>query len=435
MGNIIVKDTKIMERLLQYVWKYRLYSAIDLQTTDGISVTVIDPGIQNTDAGPDFFNAKIQLFGRLWAGNIEIHRKASDWKNHHHDQDPAYDSVILHVVEEADSVAYRTTGEIIPQAVMQIPEVIKSNMDWLLSRETSLPCAERMHEVEPLHISAWMNALLTERLERKVDDIFTLLEQHKDDWNEVFYIILTRNFGFGNNSDAFEWLAKSLPFQTIRKQRCNSLQIEALLFGQAGLLTGTLDDPYYRLLQQEYQFLQKKYKLKQVDYGTIKQLRMRPINFPHLRLAQLAAVWTHNDTLFSRILEDNQLETLKECFDVSLSEFWDTHYHFRFSSPIKKKTIGINATHIILINTVVPILFAYGKKKQKPDYCAQALYMLENIPREHNSLIISFINAGIAVKNAADTQALIQLRREYCEKKKCLYCRIGFCLIKPTKRC
>jgi hypothetical protein len=419
-----------MERLLQYVWKYRLFSVVDLKTTEGISVTVIDPGIQNMDAGPDFFNAKIQISDTIWAGNIEIHRKASDWKNHHHDHDPAYDSVILHVVENADSVAFRTNGEMIPQAILKIPDVIRSNMDWLLSRETALPCAERIHEVDPYHISAWMSTLLTERLERKVTDIFTWLEQHKDDWNEVFYITLTRNFGFGNNSDAFEWLARSLPFQYIRKQRGNSLQIEALLFGQAGLLTDTLDDPYYQLLQQEYRFLQKKYQLKTVDYCVIRQMRTRPVNFPHLRLAQLAAIWTQHDTLFSGILEDNRLETLKACFNVSLSDYWDTHYHFRFSSPVKKKTIGSNATNIILINTVVPILFAYGKKHQKPDYCNQALQLLENIPPERNSLISDFTNAGLAVKNASDTQSFIQLRREYCEKKKCLYCRIGFCLIK-----
>jgi hypothetical protein len=422
-----------MERLLQYIWKYRLFSAVDLQTTEGFPITVIDPGIQNTDSGPDFFNAKIQISGIVWAGNIEIHRKASDWKTHHHDQNSAYDSVILHIVEYSDSTVYRTNGEMIPQAVIKIPDMIKSNMDWLLSRETSLPCAERIYEVEPYLIFAWMQTLLTERLERKVVDIFNLLEQNKDDWNEVFYITLTRNFGFGNNNDAFEWLAKSLPFSIIRKQRCNSLQIEALLFGQAGLLNEALDDSYYLSLQQEYRFLQKKHKLKPVDYCTIKQMRSRPINFPHLRLAQLAAIWTHHDTLFSKILEDNQLDTLKKCFDVSLSEFWDTHYHFRYASPAKKKTIGMTAINVILINTVVAILFAYGKKNQQPDYCAQALHMLSTIPPERNSLITNFREAGIQASSAFDSQALIQLRRAYCEKKKCLYCRIGFCLIKSGK--
>ena len=419
-----------MERLLQYVWKYRLYSTADLQTTEGSPVKVIDPGITNTDAGPDFFNAKIQLDNAIWAGNVEIHRRASDWKAHHHDRDPAYDSVILHVVEEDDAVVYRTNGEIIPQAVITVPSMIRHNMDWLLLRDTTLPCAERIHEIESFHISTWISTLLTERLERKVDDIFALLEQNQNDWNEVFYITLTRNFGFGSNSDAFEYLAKSLPFKYILKQRCNSLQIEALLFGQAGLLNEPLDDAYYQLLQQEYRFLQQKYSLTPPDYCAIKKSRIRPSSFPHVRIAQLAAIWTHHDTLFSRVLEDSHSETLKSCFDVSLSEYWDTHYHFRFPSPKKKKTIGMTATHIILINTVVPLLFAYGKKKKDPDYCTKSLHLLETIPPERNSLITPFINAGIGVKNACDTQALIQLRREYCEKKKCLYCRIGFSLIK-----
>ena len=419
-----------MERLLQYVWQYRLYSTVDLHTTDGYPVKVIDPGIRNTDAGPDFFNAKIQIGDAIWAGNVEIHRKASDWKAHHHNTDPAYESVILHVVGDDDAVVYRSDGEIIPQAVIAIPSKIKHNMDWLLSRDTTLPCAERIHEIEPFYISTWMNALLTERLERKVNDILTLLEHYKDDWNEVFYILLTRNFGFGNNSDAFEYLAKSLPFKYIRKQRSNSLQIEALLFGQAGLLNEKFDDAYYQLLQQEYRFLQQKFNLKLVDYCMIKKLRIRPSSFPHLRIAQLAAIWTQHDTLFSRILENSKPEVLKSCFNVSLSPYWNTHYHFRFSSPAKKKTIGMSATHIVLINTVAPILFAYGRKKQMPDFCTKALHLLETIPPERNILITNFIDAGVRVKNAYDTQALIQLRREYCEKKKCLYCRIGFSLIK-----
>ncbi|MDR0796084.1 MAG: DUF2851 family protein [Tannerella sp.] len=419
-----------MERLLQYIWKYRLYPAFDLKTTEGETVTVVDPGIENTDAGPDFFNAKVQIAGTVWAGNVEIHRKASDWKNHRHDHDPAYDSIILHVVEEADAIVYRTSGEIIPQAILKIPETIQNNMDWLLMRDSPLPCAERLHEIEPIHISGWMNTLLTERLERKVSGILTLLEQNHEDWNEVFYITLMRSFGLGNNSDAFESLAKSLPFKYIRKQRCNSLQIEALLFGQAGLLNETIDHPYYEALKQEYLFLQYKYRLIPPIHSRVKLMRLRPSNFPHLRLAQLAAIWTQHDTLFSKILEDHRPETLNRCFDVTLSEYWDTHYNFRMPSALKKKPVGKATTHIILINTVVPILFAYGKVKQKPDFCSQALSLLEQIRPERNSLVKKFTDAGLHVKNASDTQALIQLRREYCEKKKCLYCRIGFSLIK-----
>jgi hypothetical protein len=422
-----------MERLLHYVWKYRLYPGAELCTTEDIPVSIIDPGLQNTDAGPDFFNAKIRIADTVWAGNVEIHRKSSDWRIHQHDRNPAYDSVILHVVEEYDEPVCRTNGEVIPHLVISVPPRIMENMEWLLSRETVLPCAERICEIEPLHVSAWLSALLTERLERKTRDIFTLSELYTNDWNEVFYITLTRNFGFGANSDAFEWLAKSLPFKHILKQRCNSLQIEALLFGQAGLLAEDCPDSYYRSLKREYVFLQKKYDLHPLESHLIKNMRTRPVNFPHIRLAQLAAVWANTDTLFSEILECNDFSVLRDHFNVSLPEYWDTHYHFKSTSPAKKKNIGINATHTIMINTVVPILFAYGKMKQLPEYGARALQILENIPPERNSLVTAFTEAGVRASNACDTQALVQLRREYCEKKKCLYCRIGFCIVKLAR--
>jgi hypothetical protein len=418
-----------MERLLQYVWKYKL---ADLVTTEGNPVTVIDPGIQNMDAGPDFFNAKIRMEGAVWAGNVEIHHKASEWWRHHHDHDPAYDSVILHAVEENDALVFRADGKPIPQAIIRVPQKIREHIEWLLSRDTPLPCAERIREVESVHLISWLNTLLGGRLERKTEDIFTLLEQYADDWNEVFYITLARNFGFGINGDAFERLARSLPFRHIGRQRADGLQIEALLFGQAGLLAADNDDAYYRRLQQEYLFLRKKYGLRPLSGFLFRNMRMRPVNFPHLRLAQLAAVWTNNGTLFSKILETDRPEALKECFDVSLSEYWDTHYHFQHPSPFKKKTVGRHTTRVITINTVVPLLFAYGKKRRQPEYCTRALRLLEQIPPERNSLITPFTRAGIRVESAADTQALIQLRREYCEKKKCIHCRIGFHLIKRS---
>lgn len=423
-----------MERLLQYVWKYRLFSEADLCTSEGIPVTVLDPGIQNTDAGPDFFNAKIRIAGVVWAGNIEIHAKASDWYRHRHDSNPSYDSVILHIVQENDAIISRTNGELIPQALIRISQNITENMEWLLSKDSLLPCANRLHEIDSLHLSAWLSALLTERLERKTDDIFARLENSTEDWNEVFYVTLTRNFGFGTNSDAFEWLAQGLPFKYIQKQKGSPVQIEALLFGLAGLLDEKNEDPYYQLLQREYTFLRKKYGLKPLDSFLFKKLRNRPVNFPHIRLAQLAAIWINNDTIFSKILESDQLEVLKNCFDVPLSDYWDTHYHFQYPSPMRKKSIGRNATFVVLINTVIPLLFAYGKKKHQPEYCSKALQMLEDIPPEQNSIIKSFSDAGLKAKNACDTQALIQLRREYCEKKKCLYCRIGFHLIKSPVR-
>ena len=421
-----------MERLLHYVWKYKLYPATSLATTDGRLVQVIDPGMQNTDAGPDFFNAKIKIDGTLWAGSVEIHDKASDWLLHHHETDKAYDGVILHITGVNDFQPVWTNGEPIPQMVLVVPENIIRSIDWLLYREAALPCLGHIAGIEPLHIACWMEALLSERLERKTHDIFLLLDAYQADWNEVFYITLTRNFGFGVNNDAFERLAKSLPLRCIQKQRSSHSQIEAMLFGQAGMLAEVNDDHYYRLLQREYDFLRHKFGLSPMEDFVFKSLRTRPVNFPYLKVAQLAALWVQHDTFFSAILEAGSTGEIKKYFRISPSDYWETHYHFRYASPRKEKPIGENALNILLINTVVPMLFAYGLHNKQPEYCERATRLLESIPPEKNTIVSTFCNAGIAVHHAGDSQALIQLKREYCEKKKCLYCRIGFRMLKTT---
>ena len=422
-----------MERMLQYIWKHRLFSETDFVTTEGTPVFVIDVGIPNTDAGPDFFNAKVRIGNTVWVGNVEIHNRSSDWLQHHHHQDKLYDTVVLHIVRRHDKEIFRTNGEPIPQAILPVPEKIEKNIEWLLSRETPVSCAERLSSVSSLHLSAWMNALLAERLERKMNDIYVRLKKNFKDWNEVFYLTLTRNFGFGVNSDAFEILAGSLPYKCILKHRNNPVQIEALYLGQAGLLEGEKgekgEDPYYNLLRREYDFLRNKYGLLPVESYLFKKLRTRPVNFPHVRLAQLAAVWIKHDLLFSQILETENVKTLGAFFNVEPSEYWLTHYHFHAVSEAKKKSVGKHATNIILINTVIPTLFAYGKLTNHPEYCERALRFLEELKPERNNIVSLFRQHGVSVRNAGDSQALIQLRREYCEKKKCLYCRIGFRVI------
>lgn len=419
-----------MERLLHYVWKYRLYPTTPLFTTDGYSVSVIDPGIPNTDAGPDFFNAKVKIDNTLWVGGIEIHTKASDWLLHRHDKDKAYDGVILHIVEVSDCIVFRTNGELIPQMQLAVPESVIQNIDWLLYRDVSLPCAGYIPQIESFHITSWLSALLSERLERKTADVFRLLDQYDNDWNEVFYITLTRNFGFGVNNDIFERLAKSLPFRYIQKQRSSHSQIEALLFGQAGMLEEPGDCHYYRLLQREYRFLRHKFGLTPLDSSQFKILRTRPVNFPYLKLAQLASIWVQYDTLFSVILDAGNVGRIKQCFRVCPSGYWETHYHFRSVSAKKDKPVGENSLCILLINTVVPVMFAYGVRNKCPEYCERAIRILETLPPEKNTVVAGFASAGIKVCHAGDSQALIQLKREYCEKKKCLYCRIGFRYLK-----
>ncbi len=419
--------------MLQYIWKHRLYAESDFITTEGVPVFVIDPGISNNDAGPDFFNAKIRIGDTVWVGNVEIHERASDWRRHCHHKDKLYDTVILHVVKRDDALVYRTNNESVPQAVLSVPEKVEKNIEWLLSRDTPVLCADRISSVPSLYLSDWMGALLTERLERKTDDIFIRLKKNSTDWNEMFYITLMRNFGFGTNSDAFELLAGSLPYKYILKHRHNPLQVEALFFGQAGLLCAsrelTTEDDYLQTLRREYDFLQKKYQLQPVEGFLFKNLRTRPVNFPHVRIAQISSIWIENDLLFSKVLEMDRIEDLRKLFNVTPSAYWTNHYNFRSVSAPKRKSVGEHASDIILINTVIPVLFAYGKYKNLPEYCERALGFLEEISPERNSVVSVFSNAGISVRNAGDTQALIQLKREYCDKKKCLYCRIGFRVI------
>ena len=419
-----------MERILHYVWKYGLYGTSPLYTTEGLPVSVIDPGMEHQDAGPDFFNAKIRIADTLWAGSVEIHDRASDWLRHHHDQDKAYDGVILHVVGIDDTPITRTTGEPIPMLRLPIPPAVRANVDWLLSKELPVSCLPRLREVDEVHITGWLDALLSERLERKATDILNLLSHYQGDWNEVCYVSLTRSFGFGINNDAFERLARSLPFRYIQKQRISSSQVEALLFGQAGMLNEEHACEYYHLLQREYAFLRHKYGLTPLDEFVFRQLRVRPHSFPQVKLAQLAAIWCRHDTLFSKIIEARTPGDIKALFRLLPSDYWLTHYQLGHTSVRSEKWIGDKARDILLINTVVPLYFAYGQQKKLPEYCGRAIRLLESIQPERNHIITTFQQGGIIVKHAGDTQALIQLRREYCEKRKCLYCRIGFRLLK-----
>ncbi len=422
-----------MEQLLHYLWKYRLYRPSGLTTTQGDTLEIIDPGLENTDAGPDFFNAKIRINGTVWAGSVEIHQKASDWLAHGHSADKAYGNVILHVVETDDGTVFRQNGEAIPQLVLPIPEQVIDNMEWLLTRDSPVACLERLPAIDPVFRLQWMDALLAERLERKTDDILRWLDLYQKDWNEVFYILLCRNFGFSVNSDAFERLARSLPLKCILKQRPSASQVEALFLGQAGLLNDSNGNRhhYYRLLQQEYSFLRKKYGLEPLEPHIFRNLRLRPDATPHIKLVELAAIWIRHDTLFSSVLSARTPRELKDFFRVPASAFWDTHYNFLRPSPHRKKQLGENALNMLLINTVVPLMFAYGLYHQMDEHKARALRLLARIPPEQNSIISLFSQVGMKPRNAGDTQALIQLKRNYCEQKKCLYCRLGFQLLKP----
>jgi len=420
-----------METLLHYVWKHKLYENKELLTETGIAFEVIDPGMYNSNAGPDFFNAKIRMDNKTWAGNIEIHRASSDWYKHQHEKDKAYNSVILHVVEIIDaSEICDANGRIIPQWMIKIPERIQTNYLFLLNNDTSVPCLGKISVIPEIYLYDWKNALLIERLERKTNTLFRLLQEYKNDWNEVFYITFARNFGFGINNDAFERLAKSLPFKIVQKHRDSIVQTEALFLGQAGLLEAPeLEDDYFSELQKEYDFLRKKYELIPLDSHIFKSLRIRPNNFPHIKIVQLAGIIRKKQGLFSNVLDFSDVEPFYSLFSSEIAEYWSTHYRFGKASIKSTKNLGLSAGQLLIINTIVPVFFAYGKNKNQEIYIEHAIRILESLKPENNSVISLFSRSGLHVNNACDSQAVMQLKREYCEQKKCMYCRIGHQLL------
>lgn len=414
-----------MEQLLHYIWKFRLFQK-DLKTTNGQSIEVIDPGTLNTDAGPDFFNSKIKVGNKVWVGNVEIHQSSDDWYKHKHDTNKSYNTVILHIVEHLNKEVYNQAGQMVPQCEISYNKNIKDNIEYLLNADVPIPCCNYIHSLPQLHINSWLNTLLLERLERKSGDIQRLMQQFNNSWEEVFYVLLSRNFGFGLNSDAFEQLAQSLPLRYIQKHGDNITQIEALLLGQAGFLEGDMPDRYSQTLQQEYCFLSNKFGLKGLDYSIFKKMRVRPAGSPHIRIAQLSVLIQQIQGIFSKIIKFDEVGKIRLLFHQNASEYWQTHYLLGEESARKSKYPGDSSLDIIIINTVVPILFAYGKSVGDESLCERSLLFLEQIKAESNFITRDFAYAKLKAKNAYDSQALIQLRREYCDKRKCLYCRIGY---------
>ena len=415
------------EKLLHFIWQYKLYSMVSLKTVHGEEMSVIDSGKPNTNAGPDFFNAKVIIANTLWAGNLEIHVHASDWFKHKHQLDSNYDSVILHVVLHNDVQVTRTNGEVIPQIELAIPERLLEIYAQLMQNSQWIPCATKLKLVDAVIIQSWMQTMIAERLSAKENLIHSIQEANKTDWESSFYIVLARSFGFDTNSDAFELLAKSLPLKCLAKHKDKPFQLEALLFGQSGLLhlQQKAPDAYQLELLKEYNFLRVKYDLRPIDGKMWKMLRLRPPNFPYIRIAQFAALVHRSSKLFSQVIAAESVKELHKLFNCEPSEYWLTHYRFGEICPIKSKKIGKSALDILLINTVAPFLFAYGQSIADEAMQDKALALLESLPAEKNSVIEQWRLLGVKAISAFDSQALLQLKNKYCDDKKCLRCRIG----------
>jgi hypothetical protein len=420
----------IPEDFLHYLWKYALYETDELLTESGENVRVMNAGQHNKDAGPDFLNAKIQIGEQIWAGNIEIHRKASDWHKHGHYKDKAYNNVILHVTTDSDAETHTESGRKLAVAELKFnPKLFNNYKEYLDSSQRPM-CRNDLKLIDSFTLNNWLEVLLFERFERKTEDFRRLLNYTDNHWEEAFYIFLASAFGAKVNAAAFELTAKSLPSIILGKHKNNLFQIEALLLGQAGLLQSIQsDEDYPAALKKEYDFLRKKFKLKPVEGHLWKYLRIRPANFPDIRIAQFALLVHRSVHLFSKILEARNVKELQRMFDITLSDYWDTHYRIGKESPRRIKRFGKQAQTSVIINTLIPVLFFYGKQKALPEYQERAVEFLEALPPESNRIIRQWKEAGISAKNAAQSQALLQLHKVYCSPKRCLDCRIGNQLI------
>ena len=425
------------EEFLYYIWENRLTDK-DLCTTEGEPIDIVATGYRNTDSGPDYLEAKIQIGDKLWAGHVEIHVKTSDWNRHGHQADKAYQNVVLHVVYEND-----TTVNAIPTLELKghFDESVFSHYQSFISSKNWIPCGNSIAQVSPFTRHSWLDRMAVERLENKSTSVIKILEANQFDWEDALYKLLMRYFGLKVNNEAFEYLASILSFKTLLKHADNLLQVEAMLMGCAGFLDKDFTDDYPLLLKREFAVMKAKFNLLTMPEERWKFMRMRPSNFPTIRLAQMAQLIHKNGCLFSKIRDAKTVAEVKALFDVTTSDYWETHYRFddqqqqserlqRCDSRKTPKHLGDATADILTINAVVPLLFCYGKLHKDESVCDTAILFLEAIEAENNAIIRHFAQCGMSAQNAMHTQALLHLYNMYCKRKRCLECRIGNVLLK-----
>lgn len=417
------------EEFLHYIWKYRLFNK-PLQTVEGESVEILTPGIHNFNAGPDFSDARLKIGSAQWAGNVEIHINTSDWMKHKHQNDPAYENVVLHVVFNHDEPAVNYRIPVLEMKGSFDENLFVRYRNFINNRQW-IPCARLIKSVPEIDISLWLERMLVERLERKADLIAGFLELGKNNWEEALYFTLARSFGFHVNALPFEMLARSLPYTVIARHADNPFQVEALIFGQSGLLTEEATDRYAQDLFNEYAFLRKKYSLVPIAGHLWKFMRLRPANFPTIRLSQFATFLSSNQQLLSRILEIKQVDKLMDIFlGIKPSAYWTDHYMWDKKAVSRQKSLGKDAVNLLMINALLPFLFVYGRAFDDDKLCNRALDFFTKIPGEKNTITLNWQKTGMDIGSAFQTQALISLKSEYCDKKRCLQCRIGNYLLK-----
>lgn len=419
------------ENFLHHVWNYKKFDVRYLKTTLHEPISLVSVGTHNHNSGPDFFNAKLKIAEQLWAGNVEIHMKSSDWFIHNHEQDSAYDNVILHVVYEHDTDVFRKDNSVIPTLELKhyIDNKLLHKYQNLFAKSSKwINCEHDFANTDDFILSHWLERLYVERLERKSKEIEDMLVASKNNWEAVLFTMLTKNFGLKVNADAFFSLANSIEFSIIQKLQSNILSLEALLFGQARLLNRDIEDTFYLSLKNEYKFLKQKFQLCNDYVLSFQFFRLRPPNFPTIRLSQLANLYHDQHNLFSKVLNCKTLEDMYSLFNVTTSPYWETHYTFQKTSKTSKKTISKSFVDLLIINTIIPIKFSHAKQNGER-IIHELLDVLSAIKPENNTIVNAFNTLKKVSKSALESQALVQLKTQYCNKHQCLKCAIGNSLL------
>lgn len=421
----------MQEDFLHYIWKYKAFDSLGLKTTKGEPISVQQLGQHNLNAGPDFFNAQLVIAQQLWAGNVEIHIKSSDWYVHHHETDKAYDNVILHVVWQHDTEIFRKDNSEIPTLELKpfVDNTLISKYQKLMKSKSWINCENSFPEIDKFLLNNWLERLYIERLKRKSEVIEHLLETTNNDWEAVLFIMLLKNFGLKVNAEAFFSLGKSIEFSIVRKIQTSLVSLEALLFGQADLLENDLEDPYFMELKSEYLFLKQKFQLSSGYITPLQFFRLRPLNFPTIRLAQIANLYHQRQHLFSQLLASDTIDSFYKLFELSTSPYWKTHYTFKKTSKVSEKKLSKSFIHLLLINTIIPVKFYYAKQNGEPIE-EQLIELIQNLPSEKNTIIEGFNRLQKTSTSALDSQALVQLKTEYCDKHQCLKCAVGNSLLR-----
>lgn len=422
------------ERLLQFIWQFQYFNKNDLRTEAGERLTIVHPGHYNTHQGPDFLDAKITVGNTTWAGNIEIHVRSSDWRRHNHSADKNYSNAILHVVWENDEDVNYENGSLLPTLSLQhlVPKLLLDRYRQLMLQETFVPCETYLPVLDEIKWLAWKERMAIERLQRKSALVLSMLTEANQHWEEVFWWMLARNFGMKVNADIFEGIAKSLPVNILAKHKNQIHQLEGFLLGQAGLLEHDFSEDYPQLLKREYNFYQKKYHLKQVPVKPF-FLRMRPANFPTIRLAQLAMLVNQSYHLFSKIKETDDVLAVKRLLNVTANDYW--HYHYTFDEPgeYQPKQLGNQMTENIVINTVIPVLFAYGLFNKEEAFKEKAMQWLTQLDAEKNTITKKWAAHHVSNSNALESQALLELKNNYCDLKRCIECSVGNAVLRSRE--